>query len=58
MEVASDSALLFLGDLCDHARARKETRGGEWDMLQVRRLTPKSPAKEVNLQQIIGDGQK
>ena len=27
MEVASDPALLFLGDLCDHARERRERRG-------------------------------
>ena len=36
LEVASDPALLFLGDLCDHARERRERRGGEWAMLQVR----------------------
>ena len=45
MEVASDPALLFLGDLCDHARERRERRGGEWAMLQVRGMTA-----EINLQ--------
>ena len=35
-ELASDHALLLVGDLCDHARDRRERRAGEWDMLQVR----------------------
>ena len=35
-ESASDHALLLVGDLCDHARDRRERRAGEWDMLQVR----------------------
>ena len=35
-EVASDTAMLFLGDLNDHSRERREKRAGEWAMLQVR----------------------
>ena len=35
--VASAPALFFLERLCDHARERREKRGGEWAMLQVRR---------------------
>ena len=48
-KVASDPALLFLGDLCDHAKVRRERRAGEWAMLQVRRMSAKAHHRNTTI---------